>query len=332
MSITVWASAPKTPLLICADGSAENDEKRGQLGWNFGIKYNDLTNLVSFLEGKGDKVSRLAICAHGASGRVDINGVFESNSTLTQSASNMSDGEWDAKVKKCLSVETFDAFKPHLIRIGNVMADNSVILFMSCNMASGSPGADLLKKLSADVWTRSKVVGFTRIGTRMGKIHLAMCDLPGMKFGQENQSPSTSAAQEDARVQALVNEPWADETNAVAKWAQKGVLGKDPDRVDWLKTLIGPWSLEAGDWTGIIKFDGSIADRKGKVWWANSWADKKHNGEWHIEATNTVVWQFDDDPKDWVRVWEVKMDDATVKGNVTINKAPHGFFRMWNTR
>lgn len=332
MPFNVWASSSNVPLIICPGGSEGEDASRGQPGWDAGVVFPDLRYLATYLERLGRKVSRLAVCAHGFPGLVDVDSVFPPNESVTSGPAT-DPKVWAERSGKCLSIDSFDRFRPLLNRIGSCMEDDSVILFMSCIMASGQSGADLLSKLSSETWKRSLVVGFIKIGTKTSKIHLARCDLPGMKFGQDNDNVSRSPSQQDERVAALAKEPWADENSSLAKKAKGGVLqGKDPEFVDAFQYFVGKWNFEIGDWRGLIEFKGSRVDMSGACYWQPMDRPQQHIGTWTRGSGAEITFKFDDDKKGWQRVFTTQIKAGSNPGTVAINGVQHGFFTIWTSR
>ena len=100
----------------------------------------------------------------------------------------------------------------------------------------------------------------------------------------------------------------------------------------YFKYLIGRWNFEIGDWQGFIEFEGNLADGWGPAFWTERGSAKKHYGHWYRISKTEVGWQFNDDPKDWRRVFRVELNGFSCDGKITINKNPHGFFKIWTTR
>lgn len=338
MAKKVWAAAANSGFIICHDGAGgEVDPSRADLNWDYGIRFPTLYDLCLKLEGLGEKVSRLAVCAHGAPGLVDVDSVFPPQSSLTQATTEAQETEL---YKKCLSKETFENFRQTLVRIGATVVDGGTITFMSCNMASGDAGAELLKMLSIGPWNKHTVVGFTRIGTITSKIGIDSCRLPGLKFGLENYSPSASESQFGKRVEALVKEPWADASSPLAKISRQGVLIKDPDFVDYRKTFIGVWNFEIGDWRKIIVFEGDVNSPTGvgPCYWADSLSPSatRHAGQWLNPGKNVFGFLFSnkDAPRPDLAGAEFWFDLNTPGpvGRITVMKTEKGQFKLWNSR
>ncbi|MBX3568840.1 MAG: DUF4347 domain-containing protein [Rhizobiaceae bacterium] len=337
MGKKVWASSSNVGLAICAGGAEdETDPSRGDLFWDTGIMFGSLKELADRLTTMGEKVSSLAICAHGDPGIVDIDSVFPSNSSLTGAMT--SDKEMELKAK-CLSNDTFTRYANDLGRIGSAMEDGGGIRFMSCNMGSGEPGAKLLNRLSSGPWSKQYVTGFTRIGSITSKIYMGKCMLPGLKFGIDNTAPSSSQQQFDARVQALVKEPWADVGSPVAKISRNGALIKNPDQADYGNTFYGSWVFEVGGKSTVIFFEKNEYNSDyGPCAWADnsSPAVKRHKGQWLRLGGLNYSFSFakGEEPKpeyagaDYI----FKLDTAGPTGRIMINRAEKGQFKIWNSR
>ncbi|HVJ84868.1 MAG TPA: hypothetical protein VM452_04440 [Caulifigura sp.] len=337
MGKKVWAAAANSGFIICPDGSGgEVDPTRADLNWDYGIKFSTLYDLCLKLEGLGEKVARLAICAHGAPGLVDVDSVFPPQSSLTQAITEAQETEL---FDKCMSKKNFENYRQTLARIGATVEDGGAITFMSCNMASGDPGAEMLKMLSLGPWNKQTVVGFTRIGTIVSKIGINSCRMPGLKFGPDNYSPSMSESQSNKRVEALVKEPWADASSPLAKICRQGVLMKDPDFVDYKKTFIGTWMFEIGTWQKIIVFEGDVGNTmSGACYWADniSAGTKRHPGQWSNIGKNNYLFMFPEKeaPKPEFAKSEFHFDlsQAAPTGRILVGRAEKGQFKLWNTR
>jgi hypothetical protein len=336
MGAKVWASSQSSGLIVCPDGAGEDpDPARGDPDWDFGTNFEKLQFLPQKLDDVKGPISRLALCAHGAPGMIDLDSVFTSQNTLTQSASGSADTDFDDKVRKCLTLDTVDQFKPALQEIGRRIEDGGSITFMACNMAAGAMGGNLLKVLSKDIWPKLHVVGFTRIGTIVSKLGLKSCRLPGLKFGVDNTAPSSSQAQQDGRVQVLAKEPWADASSPVAKIARQGILTKDNEIVDWTPYLVGTWMFEVpGAPASIVRFEADESGRffGGRCTWLQNLtpSGKKKTGFWSSIGDSNFIFLFGEDPKG--REYHFRLDGVSLTGQVKDMKVTKGQFKLWTTR
>jgi Domain of unknown function (DUF4347) len=244
MKITVWAENKDAPGIPCEDARLRENgslSKRsypdgtasGHAGWDWGISFNHLGNLVTKLtilptpsrlcgnilfdcpEVQPGQVFRLAICAHGAPGEFEIDGRGK-------------------KLLTAVRIRTIKPLRNLLKEIGNVLSDDAVVLLMGCNAGAGTKGSDLLIELSK-IWPNRKVVGFTRIMTfGWGRKRLGdPCSEPGYRDTNETEEcPGRYAEQrEKCELQRYTNDwndliklPWGSEFSPHAKVAQNGKI------------------------------------------------------------------------------------------------------------
>ncbi|MBR0799374.1 hypothetical protein JQ615_28710 [Bradyrhizobium jicamae] len=340
MGYKLWASTNGAPILVCTDAPPTSDIKdrddskykgRVDFDWNYAVRFKLLSELVTFMRGLPNKCSRLAIMAHGWDGLIDIESVNPSAALSTQAQSDqlLKDG--------ALTVPNIAKFKANLSLINDFLEPNSYLLFMACKMASHTAGAELLMEISKIV-TNANIVGYTRIGTAYQVKSVKSCDYPGMKVG-DYAGPATDDADLFKRKEALLSAPFADENNLYAKVARGGKLIKDPEPeyapgvslagTHWVERLIGSWSLEIGDWKGVVVFEGSVAAGSGKSNWREAPGAFQHKGNWtRVGQTTEITFQFDTDQPGWKRLFRVKVDAASNNGDITIDKVPHGFFKL----
>ena len=246
MKITVWAENVDARGRACPDArlrengslskrSYPDGTAKGQAGWDWGINFNHLGNLVTQLtvyptpsrlcgnlildcpEVQPGQVIRLAIGAHGTPGEFEI----------------------DGKGKKPLTAERIRRIKPlrNLLKeIGNVLSDDAVVLLMGCNVGAGTQGSDLLIELSK-MWPNRKVVGFTRVMTfgwgRLRRGH--QCSEPGYRDTNYTEECPGLYAEQIEKCELgrygtdwkdLTKLPWGSEFSPHAKVAQNGKILK----------------------------------------------------------------------------------------------------------
>jgi hypothetical protein len=214
---------------------------------------------------------------------------------------------------------------------------------MSCNFGQMQVGGDILKKMSKDLFPGVSIVGFINVGIGPGKITVNKCMLPGMKI-TDATTPSGSEEEEGRRQLLVRADPWASENSQQAKVALNGALIKNPEGMIVQKGLAGDWLAETGgDTPFLIHFEVAgrdVRDRyptSGYVYWAIRKGETRHYGEWKLEV-NRLTFEFGDDAPGWKRKWSSTLDLAdgefrsyVIKGDVTINGRPHGWFKVSKT-
>jgi hypothetical protein len=342
MGYRLWASANGAPLLICQSGGRVSDPSnpkytgRVDFDWEYGMRFKHLSELASYMTDKGpEKCSRLAIMAHGSGGLIDIESVGSGSFPATRDQTNK------VLEEGALTVSNIWKFRTALSQINNNLELGSYLLFMSCNMAYHTQGAELVMEISKII-TNASIVGFTRTGTSYQVQSVERCDYPGMKVG-DYVVESGSDEEQNKRRQALLTAPFANESNPYAKVAKAGKLTKDPEPEyapgasvpsgHYVSKLIGSWDLEIGDFSGSVVFQGTFPSGSGKAYWVDSKKiSLRHPGSWKFLGGTEVSFEFDDDPPGWKRLWKVKIDTPISNGNVTIGGVPHGFFKLIYTQ
>lgn len=231
---SVWASHSSV-VPVCADARRSSTSSSGQGGWDFGIRFTGLSDLVSNLDKgmsmpasycgnywydcqvpfKSEKSSgvleRLAINSHGIEGELQINGT----STPGITADNVSTYGADLKA------------------IGDYLVVGGSVFLMGCLAGRGKAGTELLVALSR-IWGGCRVIGFSTIGYRSSggmKATGDSCFAPGMRDTDETSSWSES--QMDKRFKSMWYDmtklPWASSTSPHAKIAKNGAITKWPD-------------------------------------------------------------------------------------------------------
>jgi hypothetical protein len=297
------------------------------------MRFKPLSELATYMNDRvGEKCSRLAIMAHGSGGLIDIESVWSGSFPATHDLTNkiLEEG--------ALTVSNMGKFKVALTQINNNMELGSHLLFMSCNAAYHTQGAELIMEISKII-TNASIVGFTRTGVSYQVQSVERCDYPGMKVG-DYVVESGSEEELNKRRQALLTVPFANESNSYAKVAKAGKLTKDPEPEyapgasvssgHYVSKLTeGSWGLEIGDFSGFVAFQGSFPSGSGKAYWVDSKKiSLRHPGSWKFLGGTEVSFEFDDDPPGWKRLWKVKIDAPISNGGVTIGGVPHGFFKL----
>ncbi|MBX3274953.1 MAG: DUF4347 domain-containing protein [Sandaracinaceae bacterium] len=186
----VWAAQVDTPSAgnVCRDarlrGAADlrHDEVFGQAGWNIGLSFHSLAHLAMQLRTVSipghigsvtpGKVRRLAVNAHGAPGRVYVDGNHRDDTAL--------------------GLATLSQHASALDTIREMTAARGVVYFMGCNVAAGGDGPELLRRLSEALLRERFVVGFEHrgyippggVGMNRERITSGtMCIEPGMRDG-----------------------------------------------------------------------------------------------------------------------------------------------------
>jgi len=342
MGYKLWASANGAPLLVCKSGGKVTDPSdpkysgRVDFDWDYGTRFKLLSELVVYMTAKlPDKCSRLAIMAHGSGGLVDIESVWSGSFPATRDQTNklLEDG--------ALTVANLGKFKAALGGLNSLLDSDAYVLFMSCNMAYQTPGAELIIEISK-ILTNAAVVGFTRTGTSYQVQSVERCDYPGMKVGNYVVQAG-SEREEYERKQALLTAPFANENHPYAKVAKKGRLTRDPEpeyapgvslaSSHYVDKLIGSWGFEIGDFKGFVGFEGSFSTGSGKAYWMDEKKmGFKHYGTWKRLGGTEISFEFDDDTAGWKRLFKIKIEAPISNGNITINGVPHGFFKMIDNR
>ncbi len=237
MTVNVWANGPGTPGYACVDARLTDrknsnwfwedravltaDQDYGQAGWDLGLNYKGLGDLVAQLTqlkrqkwtpGNGStiqqgEIRRLAIHAHGNAGMLHVNG--QGGNSLT--------------------AKTISSMQSDLVRIGQMTvsdaANPAVILLVGCVAAQGKEGNALLTGLST-LWPNRKVVGFWTLGYVAGgemKRGGSDCTESGMR-----DTDALYAGQANDHAGKLWKDlnawPWAGEGSPHAKVAFNGAI------------------------------------------------------------------------------------------------------------
>jgi hypothetical protein len=317
----IWAYSTNVPGKTCADARllgggttiqypAGNDS--GQAGWDIGLMFNNLGDLSEKLRALKAPISRLAINVHGSPGK------FDADSVGTEA------GSYDFK-------RLWQRYSSQLLQINGLLGSGAVVLIMGCNAARGEEGAALLKELSSEVFKNHKVVGFTTVGVTLRQYrHGEYCSDPGMRDSDYDNSSVNMPSLQEQREEKVLTLPWASENSPHAKIALNGAIihGEEPPppTADYNPDvyLPGTWRVEIGPWKGYFVFS-----KQRGVFWTDETPAFRHPGKWRV-YDGGLYWSFDDDPRDWKRDWEVILPlKSSVSGNVTIKRAPHGFFKMF---
>jgi len=354
--LRVWASGPFSPVVICDDARTPDPSRQGypggtaqgQFGWDVGLAFSNTgelgDKLAQVVRSKGKKIDRLAIVVHGTPRHVDVDGKIGTGSLSASIPGGMTGQQADDQQNsKTFCMQTFDSYAPAWRRVAGNMNAGGIVLFMSCNFGQMQIGGDILKKMSKELFPGVSVVGFINVGIAPGRITVNKCMLPGMKI--TDATVPSGSEEEEAQRQLLVRaEPWASETSQQAKVALNGALVKNPEGMTVQKGLAGDWSGDTGGPTPFLAhFDVAGRDVRnnypttGNVYWALRKGEKRHYGEWKLES-NRLTFEFWDDPPGWKRKWTAMLNltdgefrSYMLKGDVTINGQPHGWFTFSKT-
>jgi hypothetical protein len=307
-------------MAVCKDGSPSDGgpypdgNDKGQYGWDVGFTFSSLSDLVNQVSGNfgvNQKIDRLAISAHGAPGELQLGG-----------SQNFSDS-------------TFANFAADFRRVAAVMNSSGVLLFMACNFGAGIFGANMLKRLSSEIFPGRTVVGFTTIGIASQAITVN-CNPPGMKL-TDSTAPSWTGVEYERRKVLVSGRPWANENSPQAKRALNGKLfGHNPDFLSIQGFLNGDWYAKTGAVSFIVHFDASGEALNGPCYWRPmNVQNERHSGTWAFDG-KTLTFMFDDDAPDWQRLWHcpVNADENdgfnsfTLRGGVKAHGAERGQFEM----
>jgi hypothetical protein len=261
MSLTIWASASNIPITVCRDARLRKDKDdstrsglntpHGQAGWDVGLNFGSLRNLVDQLEtstlpanvcgnswmdcerAQPKSISRLAINAHGAPGKFDV---------LCGRGISPGTGEFFSKdMMTADNIGPKSQFGPDLLRILNLMATNPqpgfpapAFLLMGCQAGAGAEGTRFVVELSK-VLSACLVVAFATIGFSSAEQQKRatgdVCTEPGMRdTDYERQAGLISDHEEynryfrDRQWWDLKKLPWASELSPHAKAAQGGKI------------------------------------------------------------------------------------------------------------
>jgi hypothetical protein len=249
--VRIWAAAVNAPVSICKDarlrgGREHVDATYGVLGWDWGINFANFADLVNQLKtsrppahvcGKesGDcdplpdhSIGGLAINAHGASGRVDVDCKSARGGLAFQPQQGV----------QYLEENTLNSYRAQFQDLDRLLAPDGFLYFMCCLTGQLQAGSDFLKAVSRLLPDRA-IVAIATMGFSHGSKQLRPgegCNEPGMRDTAEVW-PANTQAQEDARYLTapvpggvapwddLRVLPWAMLASAHAKICRNGVIG-----------------------------------------------------------------------------------------------------------
>jgi hypothetical protein len=306
----VWAYSLNSPGNTCEDARLLGDgsvlypygNERGQAGWDYGLDFSGVGDLsIKLGKLKADKdisIIRLAINLHGLPGKIDANSL------------GTEDGMLD-----------FKRLVPHyfsqLCLINRTLSSGAIVLFMGCNVGKGEEGSEFLMKLSDQVFSGHKVVGFTTISETMQQYRSKGCSEPGMRdTPYENPSEGMPTLKLE-REKELLTLPWASEESPHAKVAFNGKIIKAPTEastsVDYSPDayLPGSWTVTIGKWNGWFMFK-----RDHTVLWADENPTAMHPGKWYL-YDGGIEWYFSDDSPQFRRRFTVPANTKPpLNGNI----------------
>jgi hypothetical protein len=222
----VWAEAATAHGIVCEDAS--NTSGRGQSGWEAGVNFATIDELLRALDAQHvgfHSLDRLAITAHGLNGSID----FESGQPplTTEQLRAVVDGRAGSS-----SDPYYAALVDRLTRVGQRVQGGGTVLLAGCLSGGDDRGAELLHLLAEHVF-HCRVVGFSTVtaeynqgrpGSTMN-VQSATCSEPGTHVTNETSPP----AQDSHRDYSGQNLPWASETAPHAVIATPGAGVSDSD-------------------------------------------------------------------------------------------------------
>ena len=252
VSLSVWAANEDVQIFVCPDARLRDrgqspwpwqdpvisatDKTYGQAGWDVGINFSNLEDLVNKLEnlivpdyaiGSGHErrirpgeLLRLAINAHGEPGVLFVDGTPRASETRMPLRADTARG-WH---------------RDSLRRIGLLTPRDGtgIILLVGCEAGRGAEGTNFLLTLSR-VWPNCKIVAFTNYGWAGGVGHMTrsseVCTEPGMRDMPE-EFHSLPKQRREAACGRIWNNlgrlPWASETSPNAKIVRNGRIIPEP--------------------------------------------------------------------------------------------------------
>ena len=192
--ISVWADHSDVPGNVCRDARHRDqdtnlvghDTFRGQAGWDVGLHYRNLPDLVSQLTNtdmpehiparsdgnrriQPGQIRRLAIVAHRLRGELRLEGQDIPG----------------------ITAENISRYRADLLRIRALLYQDAVVMLMGCLAGQGREGDRLLEILSGpDYWLPCTVAAFTTLGAQYSQTRSAgyvwqglerNCTEPGMR-------------------------------------------------------------------------------------------------------------------------------------------------------
>jgi hypothetical protein len=162
------------------------------------------------------QVTRLAINAHGVSGKVYVGG-----------SPSPEIGVDPIKERLALKVENLPSMAADLKKIHNATATGSTIYLMGCLAGQTPDGTALLMELSK-VWPQRRIVAFATVGYQRPDQMLRegeKCTEPGMRDTLDTYPTAKGAVSPFGKRWNDLNQlPWASETSPGAKVVENGQI------------------------------------------------------------------------------------------------------------
>ena len=236
--ISVWADRSDVPGHVCQDARHRDEDTnivgydtyRGQAGWDMGVHYRNLADLVSQLTntdtpahippGPGGtrriqpgQIRQLAIVAHGLRGEL----------------------RFDGESVPGITAENIARYRTELLQIRAFLYQDAVVFLMGCLAGQGSAGDRLLEILSGPAyWQPCTVVAFTTLGAQYSQSRSPgwvwqqierNCTEPGMRITNDPELPFPGTH----RDYSGQNLAWASQSSPHAKVARYGRIVRDAD-------------------------------------------------------------------------------------------------------
>jgi hypothetical protein len=265
--VHLWAAGIKTPLRhLDGDGRLEEGERNtdqlyGQNNWHVALEFKDFAHLADLLGGgafnlpsfvcgnttfdcgpiEENQIARLAICAHGAPGAIDMDGI---------AGKDLMSGDTDPTL---MNEMTLSRYLADFAKIERVLQPRSKVFFVSCITGADVVGENFLKAISL-VWAAKEIMvfGFRSVlyagpGKAQERLTLTSTSscYPGvrethysnLKMGGAPRYYEVMSSWND-----LVVLPWASEHTPHAVMAYKGFILKQG------ASAVFGWSPDGGPW------------------------------------------------------------------------------------
>ena len=250
--VRVWAAGSNAPLRVCEDarlrgGSEWKDATYGQAGWDWGVNFQNFTDLTNKLQGstpntlcgnlffdcdslRDGELLELAINCHGGRGIVDIDCTETSSEMfIAPKDSKKSDGQTEPP-DLYLDIGRLSVYQSQFDVLKRLLApDHGVLFFMCCVTGQLQAGTDFLCAVSKLLPDRD-VMAIATIGYSSGGLMNRSGEgggEPGMRDTAEISAAPTREL-EDARYKDLWNDlsalPWASRTSPHTKIARNGSI------------------------------------------------------------------------------------------------------------
>lgn len=251
-SVAVWAAAANAPLKVCSDARYHGEDPSpslynsstpagsqpdGAIGFDWGIGFNSFADLVNTLTTskipahtcgnrftdcpplQNGELLELAINAHGAPGRVDIDCHSTRGDLFFEATGEVA----------CLDIDSLSTYSAQFDALNKLLAPEGVLFFMCCLTGQLQAGTAFLQAVSKLLPGRD-IMAISTIGYSLGDKQMrssAGCNEPGMRDTAEVFA-SNSQAREEQIFTPIWNDlnelPWAGRSSPHTKVARDGAI------------------------------------------------------------------------------------------------------------